>query len=236
MARPKKKPDYDAEQILHDLIAVVVDSYNSPTTGGEHKALKLVAEELGITALKVRKLLITAGAYQSSASMRVAALYAEGKTIAQIQEITHLSRASVHGYLPYMKGVYNAAELSTDAERVRLYRARQAAVKALDGTPEQLWEAVLLFAGFPFHTAKGLKFSYTVRGNELFVDRKEKSITRATVELAHQKAISSRITGPKQLGVFGASYLYSMFVRFGVIKVVKSKSDQTKMKFPVERI
>ena len=236
MPRPKKKPDYDAEQVLQDLLAAVLDSYNSPTDGEQHKSLKLVAEELEITPLKVRKLLITAGKYKTSASIRVAAMYAEGKTIAQIQEITGLGRASVHGYLPYMKGVYNAAELSTDAERVRMYRARQAAVQALDGTSEQLWEAVLLFAGFPFHTAKGLKFSYTVRGNELFVDRKEKSITRATVELAYRKALSSRIIGPKQLGVFGASYLYPMFVRFGIIKAAKSESDQIKMEWPVERI
>lgn len=229
MPRPKKKPDYDAEQVLQDLIAAVLDSYYSPTMGEEHKSLKLVGEELNISPLKVRKLLITAGEYQSSASTRVATLYAEGKTVAQIQEGTGLGRASVHGYLPYMKGVYNAAELSTDAERVRLYRARQAAVQALDGTPEQLWEAVLLFAGFPFYTAKGLKFSYTVCGHELFVDRKEKSITRATVELACQKAVSNRITGPKQMGIFGASYLYPMFVRFGIIESVKSKSDQGKI-------
>jgi hypothetical protein len=217
LPRPKKKPDYDAEQVLHDLIAAVLDSYNSPTAGEEHKPLKHVAEELGITPLKVRKLLITAGAYQSSASMCVAALRADGKTIAQIQEATGLGRASVHGYLPYTKGLYNAAELSTDAERVRLYRARQAAVLALDGSSDALWEVVLLFAGFPFHTAKGLKFSYAVRGHELYVDRKEKSITRATVELAYQKVSSGRITGPKQLGAFGASYLYPMFVRFGII-------------------
>jgi hypothetical protein len=229
LPRPKKKPDYDAEQVLQGLIAAVLDSYNSSTVGEEHKSLKHVAEELGITPLKVRKLLITAGVYQSTASMRVAALRADGKTIAQIQELTSLSRASVHGYLPYMKGIYNAAELSTDAERVKLYRARQAAVLALDGTPEQLWEAVRRFAGFPFHTAKGLKFSYAVKGNELFVDRKEKSITRATVELAYQKAISDQITGPKQLGVFGASYLYPMFVRFGIIG--KPASGQIGMEF-----
>ena len=97
MPRSKKKPDYDAEQVLQDLISAVLDSYNTPTAGDKYKALKLVAEELNITPLKVRKLLITAGEYRTSSSTRVAALYAEGKTIAQIQEITQLGRASVHG-------------------------------------------------------------------------------------------------------------------------------------------
>ena len=82
---------------------------------------------------------------------------------------------------------------------------------------DTLWNAVTLFAGYPFFTAKGLKFSYTVKGNELFVNRKEKSITRATVELAYQRARGEKITGPKQIGTFGASYLYPIFVRFGII-------------------
>lgn len=236
MPRSKKKPDYDAEQVLHDLIAAVSDGYNSPTTGEGHKSLKQVAEEFEITPLKVRKLLITGGVYQSPICERVCQLHQQGKTIAQIQEITHLGRASVHGYLPYMKGVYNAAELSTDAERVRLYRARQTAIKALDGSSDALWEAVLLFAGFPFYTEKGLGFSYAVRWNELFVNRIEESITRATVELAYQKALSNRITGPKQLSVFGASYLYPVFLRFGIIIAAKCEPDQMAMKGPDEGI
>lgn len=42
------------------------------------------------------------------------------------------------------------------------------------------------------------------------MDRKEKSITRATVELAYRRAVElgENATGPKKLGVFGASYLY----------------------------
>lgn len=54
----------------------------------------------------------------------------------------------------------------------------------------------------------------------MFVDRKEKSITRSSVEMAYLKALEMDgvVTGPKKLGVFGASYLYPVFVRLGVIK------------------
>ena len=57
----------------------------------------------------------------------------------------------------------------------------------------------------------------------MFVNRKEKSITRATVNLAFEKGLElkSVVTGPKKLGVFGASYLYPVFVRLGVIIVPK---------------
>lgn len=85
-----------------------------------------------------------------------------------------------------------------------------------------LWETLCLFQSYPFLTAKKLEFSYIIKGNEMFVSRKEKSETRATVNLAFHKALSlqkagCRITGPKMLGTFGASYLYPVFKRIGVI-------------------
>ncbi len=61
-------------------------------------------------------------------------------------------------------------------------------------------------------------------GNELWVTteeaEKKKSISRSTVELGYKKAVEAGgiVTGPKKLNVPGAgSYLYPMFVRFGVI-------------------
>ena len=216
IGRPKKKPSFNAAAVLTDLIEAVTESYNSPDDNEEHKPITRVAEEFEITPLKVRKLLITGGAYRTPTNETVLALFREGKTITQIQEATGLGRASVHSYLPYSKGAYKGKEISTDAERVQLYRMRKAAIKSL--SVETLWDAVDLYADFPFHTAKGLKFTYTVKGNELFVNRKEKSITRATVELAYQRVQGEKITGPKQIGTFGASYLYPLFVRFGIIE------------------
>ena len=48
---------------------------------------------------------------------------------------------------------------------------------------------------------------------------KEKTITRATIELAYRraKAMGGVVAGPEELAVFGASYLYPLLVRFGVI-------------------
>ena len=49
MSRPLKKPNFDAEQILRDLVADVTDSYNSPDDDEqEHKPLATVAEEFRI--------------------------------------------------------------------------------------------------------------------------------------------------------------------------------------------
>ncbi len=88
-------------------------------------------------------------------------------------------------------------------------------------SPEEnaLWERLKALAGTTFVTAKGLRFSYSIRGNELFVDRKEKSITRSTVNQAYRKtvALAGAVPGPKTLGTFGASYLYPVFLRLGLI-------------------
>ncbi len=51
----------------------------------------------------------------------------------------------------------------------------------------------------------------------MFVDRKEKSITRATILRAYHKAVElGMFTGPKKLNVFGASYLLPIFKKIGI--------------------
>ena len=85
-----------------------------------------------------------------------------------------------------------------------------------------LWGEIERLQGEPFRTAKGLEFRYEVRGNEMFVDRRDKSITRSTVDLTYRKAVEllkrgEIVDGPKKLGTFGASYLFPVFLRLGVI-------------------
>lgn len=108
-----------------------------------------------------------------------------------------------------------------------------------------LWKAVVAFQSYPFHTSgrgsrEGVKFTYEVSksttgggrryegeqvegyGNEMWIikngQRAEKSISRSTVDLALKNAREKEIKGPKALGIPGAgSYLYPMFIRFGVI-------------------
>ena len=73
----------------------------------------------------------------------------------------------------------------------------------------------------------GVPFTYTIHGGEMRVNRKDKAITRATVMLAYQRAaeMSGIVPGPKALGVFGASYIYPVFVALGVIYTTR-KSNQ----------
>ena len=73
-----------------------------------------------------------------------------------------------------------------------------------------LWEKIVEKQNATFRTKKGLEFKIEIKGNELFVDRRQKSITRASVNIAYKKWLEDKDCGPKALGVFGSSYLCSL--------------------------
>lgn len=228
MPQHKKKPDYDANKIMQELLDVVSGEYLSPSSPC-YNSINRTGKEFGITLLKTRKLLITVGAYSSDTSEMVNDLYKSGKSIPDIQNITNLSRASVHSYLPYSKMVYNAKELSVNAERIRLYRDRQMAVKQLqdaisgsvssEGIEELLWNAVERFEGYPFQEDNTLQFSYRVRGDKMIINRNEKSIERSSVNLALHIVLERQgdSSVSRQLRESVENCLYSIFCRFGII-------------------
>ena len=208
--------------IMPALVNDIASAYQSG-----NQSLRGISEQFGISMLKARKLLITAGVYQSELADQIAEYYRLGMSVEEIEDILSLSRASIHSYLPYSKVVYNSQQISADAERMKVYRTRQRTLKKLKASmenwtgsvEESLWNALKVFQGYPFKTAKNLSFSYEIKGNEMFISRKEKSVTRATIMLAFQKALEleGHVSGPKKLGCFGASYLYPVFIRIGVI-------------------
>ena len=108
-----------------------------------------------------------------------------------------------------------------------------------------LWKAIIAFEGYPFRTfgrgsREGTRFKYEVSrepgksgrhycgtcvdgfGNELWIIvdgvKREKSISRSTVELGYKKARELGVVkGPKALELPGAgSYLWPVMIRLGV--------------------
>lgn len=225
--RPQKKLTYNPELQFQNFLQELREVYE------ESDFLRMLAAEMNITLLKLRKLLITAGIFTSDICTEVNELYQAGKKIPEIMELTGLSRASVHSYLPYTKGIYNAEEISLNAERCRAYRIRQEKVRVLQKVPseENLWQAVVTFQEYPFKTATGLPFRYKLKvgkngewNRELLIDRREKSKSLAwsSVMLAFEKSkeLSQEVKKPKALGdIRGVSYIYPILWRFGLIRV-----------------
>ena len=94
---------------------------------------------------------------------------------------------------------------------------RPANISIYNDDENAFWENLKGHQNSAFYTAHGLEFQYQIIGNEMFVTRKEKSITRSTVMLAYRRARKLHtVSGPKQLGVFGASYLYPVFLKLDI--------------------
>jgi hypothetical protein len=210
--------------------------------------LQAIAEELSLNPIKVRKLLITAGVYQSDIADAVEQTFQSFRitqdyktAVSSTMTALNLSRPSVTSYLPYEKGVYfpedaDAANISTGAERQRHYRA----VVALKKNPceENLWKCVVAFRGYKFKTLSGLPFTYKLkkgRGDEftkeLWIDRREssKSLAWSSILLAYKniETIGAVVDRPNALGdIRGVSYIYGMFYRFGLIGVPEKVKEK----------
>jgi hypothetical protein len=227
MPMPKRKPNYNGSHTMQELLTAVCDFYGDPvddrqSEDPDHISLHDVADRFDITVMKARKLLITGGLYSTVTSRRVQALHAEGKSTKEIEAATGLKRASINSYLPYAHIVYNLPDISIKAERQKQYRVRKRNNTRTDAEKEaKLWQELTYLQGCLFTTSTGLDFTYKIHGGEMFVDRKEKSITRATVMKAYRRVVEldGAVKGPKVLGTFGASYLFPIFVKMGLIRM-----------------
>ena len=242
--RKKLKPEYDAGKNLKEQMESVVALYE------EECSLQSIADDLALNPIKVRKLLITAGVYESEVAEKVQDTFEEYRKTQSYKEAIlstaaalDLSKASVTSYLPYQKGVYfsSAADkekISVGAERRRRYRTVRKLRSEL--TEEHLWETILLYSGVKFKTYFGLPFTYEIRKGrsgeytkELWIDRREnsKSLAWSSVLLAlnNIKKVGEVANRPKALGdIRGVTYIYGMFYRFGLINVPDEAKEKMK--------
>ena len=213
-------------------------------------SLQAIVDELGLNPIKVRKLLITAGVYESGVAEKVQTTFEEYRETQNYKEAIlstantlQLSKASITSYLPYQKGVYfpstEKEKISVGAERQRRYRAMKR--WRAHSTEENFWGVVVAYAGVKFKTYSGLPFSYEIKKGrngeytkELWIDRREKSKSLAwsSIVLALGNIKGAVIDRPKALGdIRGVTYIYGMFYRFGLIDVpdeVKEKMGRPK--------
>ena len=246
--RKKLKPEYDAGKNLQEQMESAVALYDS------EMSLQAIADALNLNPIKVRKLLITAGVYESEVAEKVQDTFEDYRetqnykeAILSIANILNLSKASVTSYLPYKKGVYfpgtEKEKISVGAERQRRYRAMKR--WRADPTEENFWGVVVAYAGVKFKTYSGLPFSYEIKKGrngeytkELWIDRREKSKSLAwssvLLALNNIKKLGEVVDRPKALGdIRGVTYIYGMFYRFRLIDMPDEVKE--KMSHPKDR-
>lgn len=103
----------------------------------------------------------------------------------------------------------------------------QKAPELTDPAEIELWEKICAHQDESFTTSgrgrrPGTQFSYKIHGAEMFVSSCAKSITRSTILYAFHKVREREeqgimVSGPKNIGVHGDSYIFAVFKEIGVI-------------------
>lgn len=212
------------------------------------RAVRELYPDTPISKIKVQRVLITEGLWESKTSAMVCDAYYRRFHLAQVQGVDDhkgvgcqvkisskviaadlgMSEKSVQQYLPYTKGEYGVG--TQVAQWCEKYRQRKKAVEELAaGDEAELWQALVLFSGYRFKTATGLAFSYEIKlgrngqkTKELWIDRTDsKSLTWSSIIYAYKKIEKGRVYNrPKELcDSRGISYLFPIFYRFGLIEV-----------------
>lgn len=181
--RPKKKPNVDTQAEIAEMVSLACQLLIEPfddriPRSDDLPSMNSVAEEMGVTIIKLKRLLITGGFYSSSTSRAVQERVKHGMSMEQICKELNIAPASFYANISYSKGVYNLNEPSLCADQNARYRKRKAAIQQLhtaisNGTVEEqklsLWIAICAFQDYSFMTTgrgkekKGaIKFKYTV--------------------------------------------------------------------------
>ena len=236
--RKPLKPSYDAAAILQEQMEAAVALYTN-------NSLQTIADILSLNPIKVRKLLITAGVYESEIADAVNSVF-EGKrgipykeALEAVAAELNLSKASVTSYLPYKKGVYFREDFVIETRSALWQRGFDEC-----GRGRKQLKCVVAFQGYRFKTISGLPFSYKIKTGrngeltkELWIDRREgsKSLTWSSVLLALGNIKGEVVDRPKALGdIRGVTYIFGMFYRFGLIDVPDEVKE--KMKHPKQNI
>lgn len=88
-------------------------------------SIRATARELGLSHAKVRKALLTLGAYETELTHEISALWAQGLRYAEIAQELNISKSWVYANTPYEKGMYNSDTPTQNALKIRQYKERK---------------------------------------------------------------------------------------------------------------
>lgn len=233
MGRHKKKPDCIARRTSANVFVQVISCFMSEYDDRNpdspfHINLRYVADKCGISILKARKILITAGKYSTEKSRTIQRLSDEGKSITDIMTVMHLSKASVYSYLPYKRPLYNGVERSVVADRINHYRERKRQCLRFnnihlslsdDIVEDELWNLFISHEGCIFYTEKGNRFRFKIINEKIYINSDKSAIMKSTVIALYHKLIESTINNniEDNSELSATLYIYPIFVRFGIM-------------------
>jgi len=88
------------------------------------KSVLETASELNTYPIKVRRVLITEGLWESKTSAIIVRMHNQGNSVKEIASQLFLSEKNIQSYLPYSRGCYNTKKQTSSGARSRKYRER----------------------------------------------------------------------------------------------------------------
>ncbi len=105
-------------KITGNQVNEVIQSYQN-----NHSIIE-TAKKTGISTVKVRKILITEGLWESDTSNKIGELIQRGMKTEEIANTLCMTVKNVQAYMPYERGLYGGEEVSKEAIRSDKYRNR----------------------------------------------------------------------------------------------------------------
>ncbi len=174
------KPEYDAEKNLKEQMESAVALYE------EDCPLRSIADALTMNPIKVRKLLITAGVYESDVAEKVQDTFEEYRKTQNYKEAIlstantlQLSKASVTSYLPYQKGSDVAEKVQDTFEEYRKTQNYKEAILSTANTLQLSKASVTSY--LPYQ--KGVYFPSTADKEKISVGAERRRRYRAVRKL-----------------------------------------------------
>lgn len=219
--RPKKKPGYDLEKNIQNLLEEVtsiaeVGFDDRVTRPKDAPSISQISQEMKTSRMRVRKLLITAGYYSTEMSRKVQDLHDEGLSIEEIGEKLGIGVSTVYSMLPYMKGIYKLNDPTLNAELCRQFQKRKKACELLRKHMDEdsLWNALLAFEGYHFKTnVRYFIDCETLCFGNITISRGEVMDAFARMLLIQNS--QGCVCNPDFLSCKGSSELYNIFLRLG---------------------
>ena len=134
--RPRKYQEVDIEKAMKVQIDRACALFGSPynemlSDKLERRSIREVAEIMGMSAVKVRRLLIAGDHYMTSTVKAIRDRTEAGETVEEIARDLNLSVQSVKSYMPYEVCAYGIG--SRDAEKMKAFRKRKAEKESANG-------------------------------------------------------------------------------------------------------
>ncbi len=91
---------------------------------GDEPSINETAEKFCMSPMKVRKLLITGGCYDTEIFREIRKSKDTGLTVEEIAEKIKKKPITVRSYLPYERVIYNLEERSVNADKLQRFKQR----------------------------------------------------------------------------------------------------------------